>query len=102
MTKPFDESHAKANGYTRADWDAVNSPELTDDELTGLRPLKEAKPGLHKSVSNAVKRRGRPPLDTPKVPVSIRLDPDLLKALKAGGKGWQGRANDLLRQGLGL
>ena len=31
-------------GYTQADWDAIDSPELTDDELASLRPAREALP----------------------------------------------------------
>jgi len=34
--------------------------------------------------------------------VTLRLDPDVIKALKADGAGWQPRANALLRKVLGL
>lgn len=37
-----------------------------------------------------------------KVPVSIRLDAEVVELLRASGPGWQSRANDLLRGGLGL
>ena len=37
-----------------------------------------------------------------KVQISLRLDPDVLNALKAGGKGWQSRLNADLRSSLGL
>lgn len=40
---------------------------------------------------------GRPKAEQVKKPVSIRLDPDLLIALKATGPGWQSRVNGLLR-----
>jgi uncharacterized protein (DUF4415 family) len=42
--------------------------------------------------------RGRPPLPGAKQPVKLRLDPDLLAALRASGPGWQTRVNDLLRR----
>ena len=48
----------------------------------------------------APKPRGRPRKENPKVPVSIRLDADVLQALRATGKGWQTRVNDILRQWL--
>ncbi len=32
-----------------------------------------------------------------KVSTTIRFDADVLEALKATGRGWQSRANDLLR-----
>ncbi len=37
-----------------------------------------------------------------KVPVSIRLDADLLAALRATGRGWQSRANAMLRAAMGF
>ena len=46
-------------------------------------------------------RLGRPRSTTPlKQPTTIRLDADLLAALKATGKGWQTRVNDVLREDL--
>jgi uncharacterized protein (DUF4415 family) len=48
--------------------------------------------------------RGRPPLPEgeKKKRVSIMLDPDVLSKLRSEGKGWQTRANALLREALGL
>jgi uncharacterized protein (DUF4415 family) len=43
-------------------------------------------------------RRGRPPSESPKQAIKIRLDPDLLIALRATGRGWQTRVNDALRE----
>lgn len=34
-------------------------------------------------------------------PTTIGLDPDVLKGLRAAGKGWQTRANQVLREWLG-
>lgn len=45
---------------------------------------------------------GRPRSDNPKKQVSVRLDPDLLDALRGDGPGWQGRMNDILRKALKL
>ena len=47
-------------------------------------------------------RRGRPKADTTKAPVKIRLDPDVLLALRATGDGWQTRINETLRASLRL
>lgn len=49
-------------------------------------------------------RRGRPPLprDERKRRVTMMLDPDVIERLKADGKGWQTRANALLREALGV
>lgn len=51
------------------------------------------------------KRAGRPALrpEERKVQVTIKLDRDIVSALKGEEqKGWQTRANKLLREGLGL
>jgi uncharacterized protein (DUF4415 family) len=47
-------------------------------------------------------RRGRPKSLVTKEPVKIRLDADVLAALRATGEGWQTRINDTLRASLHL
>ena len=48
-----------------------------------------------------LKRIGRPRATTPlKVPTTIRFDADVLATLKASGKGWQTRVNDMVRKWL--
>ena len=47
-------------------------------------------------------RRGRPKSLVTKEPVKIRLDADVLVALRATGEGWQTRINDTLRASLHL
>ncbi|WP_295522182.1 BrnA antitoxin family protein [uncultured Pseudacidovorax sp.] len=44
------------------------------------------------------RRAGRPPLESPKEPVTMRVDADVLAAIKATGRGWQTRVNSLLRE----
>jgi uncharacterized protein (DUF4415 family) len=67
-------------------------PEWTDEEI--------ARANLHEG--GKLIRRGRPPSpETRKRPVKIRLDPDLVAALRASGPGWQTRLNALLRDVLG-
>ncbi len=78
-------------GYSREDWDAVDSPELTDEELAQAKPFAEALPEL----AEAIRRRG--PAKT-KEAISIRLDADIVQKLRASGPGWQGRVNEILRR----
>lgn len=49
-------------------------------------------------------RIGRPPLPSElrKQRVTLMVDPEVLERLKADGKGWQTRANALLRKAVGL
>jgi uncharacterized protein (DUF4415 family) len=49
-----------------------------------------------------LKARGRPKSAAPKEPVKLRLDADVLAALRASGEGWQTRINDALRASLKL
>jgi uncharacterized protein (DUF4415 family) len=47
-------------------------------------------------------RRGRPKAAVTKQPVKLRLDADVLSALRASGDGWQTRVNETLRASLHL
>lgn len=78
--------------------------------LPGLREsLAEAKAGqaaqVHTPRQIAARRRGRPVGSTQAVTkeaVKLRLDADVLAALRASGDGWQTRINDTLRASLAL
>jgi uncharacterized protein (DUF4415 family) len=41
---------------------------------------------------------GRPPLENPKVPVSIRLSPEVVEHFRKSGRGWQARIDHILKQ----
>ena len=49
-----------------------------------------------------IQTRGRPKAAITKEPVKLRLDADLLAALRASGDGWQTRINETLRASLRL
>jgi uncharacterized protein (DUF4415 family) len=55
---------------------------------------------LRPAKGTLTRARGRPKLENPKEQVSIRLDPEVLKAFRKMGQGWQGRMNDALREWL--
>jgi len=42
--------------------------------------------------------RGRPKIAEPKKPTTIRLSREVLEHFQAGGKGWQGRIDDALKE----
>ena len=50
-------------------------------------------------IGKKLVRRGRPTGST-KISTTIRFDADVIVALKATGKGWQTKANDVLRKHL--
>ncbi len=71
--------------------------------VPGLRDsLAQAQRGdyaqLHTPEVIAARGRGRPVQASTKQPVKLRLDPDLLAALRASGRGWQTQVNALLRR----
>ena len=81
-------------GYTKEDWDAVDSPEATDEQLAQAKPFAEAAPDLAASI-----KRGRGPQKAPtKRLISLRLDVDIVDKFKNTGEGWQSRINDALRR----
>ena len=47
--------------------------------------------------AKATVRRGRPPIARPKAATMIRLSRDVVDHFKAGGRGWQTRIDEALR-----
>ena len=82
---------AAINAGIAADPDAL---ELDDKWFERARPAIEVDPEL---VAQSRRTRGkqRSPI---KERVTIRLDSDLAAHFRAGGRGWQTRLNDTLRQ----
>ncbi|QBY01065.1 hypothetical protein E2K80_10275 [Rhodophyticola sp. CCM32] len=73
-----------------------DSPELTDDQIASAKPFSEGFPEIAQKMRKNI--GGRPKSDSPKVPVSIRLDQDVIAKFKATGPGWQSRINEVLRK----
>jgi len=68
------------------------APELTEEMIADMRPAEELFPEL---VAAWRARRGKQKRPT-KVPVSIRLDPDVVEYFRSTGEGWQSRINEVL------
>jgi len=83
------------NGHRYAD----DAP-LTAKELRTARPMREAAPDLLAAITKA-RGRGRP-VGRSKESVHLSLDVDLVNAMRRTGRGWQTRANALLRKGMKL
>jgi len=88
-----DEEEARIREMIASDPDA---PEATDEQMARARPFAEEFPVLAEALRKNV--GGRPRSANPKVPVSIRLDRDVVARFKATGPGWQSRMNDILRR----
>ena len=82
----------------------VIDPEVAEFEAALLRSIDQTKRGEFAAVHTPEKimaRRGRPVGSVKpdsKVSIKLRLDPDVVAALRASGRGWQTRVNDLLRE----
>lgn len=69
-----------------------DNPPLTAEQLKRLRPISEDEKQFWR------KALGRPPSESPKQAVSIRLDGDVIAHFKKDGAGWQSRINAALRK----
>ena len=79
------------NGNERSipqDFDPDTAPDLSGD-------------GWPEKFAKATVRRGRPPVAKPKVSTTIRLSQDVIDHFKAGGRGWQTRIDQALREWIG-
>ncbi len=81
----------KPKPIAQEDWDAVESPPLSNDMLSRMKPVKE----IHPDIPPRVRGTQKAPL---KVPVSIRLSPEVVNFFKAQGKGWQTKINHILHE----
>ncbi len=70
--------------------DPDEAPELTDEWFQRADLYEGGK----------LLRRGRPKAEVTKTPIKLRLDPDIIDAFKASGRGWQTRMNEALRDWL--
>jgi uncharacterized protein (DUF4415 family) len=89
-------------GGTKRPWrDPDDAPEFTARDLERARWAIGDRPVSRQEAAAAIRntiKRGRPPVAAPRTMVSLRLEPDVLAALRATGRGWQTRVNDLLRE----
>lgn len=61
-----------------------DTDELSDKEFTQLNPAK----------------MGQPKAEETKIPISIRLSPEVINAFKSKGRGWQTRIDNALKEWL--
>lgn len=74
--------------------DPDSAPEWSDDDFQHARPAADVLPQVVESY-----RRTRGPQRAPtKIPVSIRLNPEIVDYFRAQGQGWQSRINEVLEE----
>jgi uncharacterized protein (DUF4415 family) len=72
--------------------------EVTAADVALFKPF-SALPAAEQRVLLKLRKRG-PQKTSKKVPISIRLSPDVAEGLRATGNGWQSRADQALRSWL--
>ena len=81
----------KKKDSTATPWsDPDDAPELTADML--------ARADLYKGDTLVRRGRGRPRVARPKQQVTLRLDADLIAAIRATGPGWSGMVENVLQR----
>jgi uncharacterized protein (DUF4415 family) len=78
------------------EWD--DNPEWTAEDFARAVPTRQL---LGDAVADALLRKpGRPklPENAAKQAISLRVAPDILAAMRATGRGWQTRAEAILRR----
>ena len=88
----------KPRHISQKNWDAVDSPPLSDDILAAMKPALETFPDL--AEESARRKRGqRGPQKKPrKVMISLRLESSIVDAYKAAGRGYQTRMAAVLEK----
>ena len=89
---------------SKTDWDRVkqdaasNSPIPYDHDTDLYDPNDPAQVVNFFSSAKVVRKPGRPKAETTKVPIAIRLSPDVVDYFKATGTGWQSRIDAALHE----
>jgi uncharacterized protein (DUF4415 family) len=72
------------------------NPRWTERETGEARSFAEVFPAQYARR----KKRGRPPVAAPKVHIGFRLAADIVKEIRASGRGYNARVEKILREAL--
>ncbi len=79
----------KPKHIKQEDWDAVESPPLSNKMLSRMQPVRKTHPNIPSRV------RG-PQKEPTKKQLTIRLNQEVVEHFKLQGKGWQTKINEVL------
>ncbi len=71
--------------------------ELTADDLKKFKPISKVNPALHAKIKKGIGERGTQKSPT-KIPISIRVSPEVAEYFRSEGKGWQRRMDNVLKE----
>jgi uncharacterized protein (DUF4415 family) len=89
---------------SKTDWervkrDATAEASISYDPETDLYdPNDPAQVAAFFSSAKVIRKPGRPKADATKVPIAIRLSPDVVEYFKGTGAGWQSRIDAALHE----
>jgi len=95
---PTEEEDAAINAGIASDPEAF---ELTTEDFKRMRPASEVHPNIVKDYKEGrIRMPGqRGPQKIPrKMPISIRLSPEVVEHFRASGRGWQTRMDRALKE----
>lgn len=90
---------AEDAAITRAAEADADNPPLTEAQLAGLQPSREAAPGFMAEVKRRRGQRG-PGKALPKEAIKLRLSQEVLAHFRATGDGWQTRIDETLKKAI--
>ncbi len=79
----------KPKHIKQEDWDAVESPPLSNKMLSKMQPVRKAHPNIPSRVRGSQK-------EPTKKQLTIRLNQEVVEHFKLQGKGWQTKINEVL------
>lgn len=72
--------------------------EVTKEDMSLFRPIAEVDPGMVEAMAQFRRKVGRPKVVAPKVLIGFRLSADVVKSIKASGRGYNVRIEQILRE----
>lgn len=79
-----------------ADFD--ENPEWTDEDFARAKPFREVHPEFYAVWEK--NRGGRPRVENPKLHLGVRMAADVVNGLRATGRGYSVRLENLIREAL--
>ena len=89
---------------SKSDWERVkqdaasDAPIAYDPEADLYDPNDRAEVAAFFETAKVIRKPGRPKAEKVKVPIAIRLSPEVLEYFKATGAGWQSRIDAALHE----
>ncbi len=78
--------------------DFDENPTWTEENFARAQPFRRLHPDVYESWQR--NKGGRPPVESPKIHLGLRMAADVVNGVKATGRGYNARVEKLLREAL--